>query len=445
MRQHMSRTLSAGAAVADITPKTPQFLYGYPHVERESTGVHDRLMASALFLSDGSTEAIFIANDIIFVPRSMAMRARQRISHATSTPAANIMITATHTHSGPLTSKHISNEADPVVPEPDPAYLRLMEDAIVECAVKARRSARRAEAGLALAHAAGIGTNRRDPSGPADPQTPILLVRSPGGHSNIAAMLVCSMHPTVLHEDSKLISGDFVAMARTYLQENVLGRECPVLHHTGPSGNQSPRHVTRENTFAEAERLGNLLGQAVEKAVHGISFTPDVKIECLSDSVDLSRRHFPSVGEAEAKLARATARLEELRRNGSPSQEVRTAECDWFGAEETLTLARAEAEGRLDAVYAACLPVEVQIIKVGPWTFAGWPGECFVDYALDVKAHAQDTFVISLANGELQGYIVTPEAAAEGGYEASNALFGPESGKILVHKTLRMLQSEGSG
>ena len=68
------------------------------------------------------------------------------------------------------------------------------------------------------------------------------------------------MHPTVLHEDSTLVSGDFPAMTRQYLQEHVLGADCPVLYHTGPSGNQSPRHVTRANTFDEAERLGGLLG-----------------------------------------------------------------------------------------------------------------------------------------------------------------------------------------
>jgi hypothetical protein len=63
----------------------------------------------------------------------------------------------------------------------------------------------------------------------------------------------------------------------------------------------------------------------------------------------------------------------------------------------------------------------------------------FVEYALELKRRAERTFVISLANGELQGYVVTPEAAAEGGYEASNALFAPESGERLVSSTLALL------
>ena len=94
----------------------------------------------------------------------------------------------------------------------------------------------------------------------------------------------------------------------------------------------------------------------------------------------------------------------------------------------------------MDEAYRSCLPAEIQAIRVGPWTFVGWQGECFVEYALAVKAARKDTFVISLANGGLHGYIVTPEAAAEGGYEASNGIFPHESGKMLVERTLHLLR-----
>ena len=49
----MAGKLTGGAAAVEITPKDSQFLYGYPHVERYSTGVHDPLWTSALYLSDG--------------------------------------------------------------------------------------------------------------------------------------------------------------------------------------------------------------------------------------------------------------------------------------------------------------------------------------------------------------------------------------------------------
>ena len=45
--------LQAGVAIRDLSPRKPLFLVGYPHMPRTSTGMHDALLASALFLSDG--------------------------------------------------------------------------------------------------------------------------------------------------------------------------------------------------------------------------------------------------------------------------------------------------------------------------------------------------------------------------------------------------------
>ena len=56
-----------------------------------------------------------------------------------------------------------------------------------------------------------------------------------------------------------------------------------------------------------------------------------------------------------------------------------------------------------------------------------------------VKAAMPNAFIVSLANGEFQGYIVTKEALEEGGYEASNGIFTYETGEILVKKTIEML------
>ena len=435
----MREVLRAGASAVDITPEDSQFLFGYPHVERYSTGVYDPLLSSALYLSNGQTEVMFIANDIIFVSKAITQRARQRIAEDTGIPESNIMITATHTHSGPVTVDYISNEADPVVPKADKKYIELFEDGIVTSAIEAYNEAQPAQLGLTIADATGIGTNRHDPSGPADMEVPVLMVKSCNGERNIGCMLICSMHPTVLHEDLTLVSSDFPGMARQYLQQHVLGGDCPVLRHTGPAGNQSSRHVTKSNTFEEAERLGALLGRAVEKVLPQIEYQSEIDFSCNHDFVDLPRRHMPCVEDAQLKLDKAIARLEQLRKTGAPRQEVRTAECDWFGAEESVTLARAASEDRLDAVYQSCLPAEVQVIKAGRCVFVGWQGEIFVEYSLAVKAQHKNTYVISLANGELQGYIVTQEAAAEGGYEASNNLFSYESGHILVDKTLEML------
>jgi hypothetical protein len=434
--------LKAGAAQIDTSPKDSQFLFGYPHVERYSTGIHDRLWSSAFYLSDGNEQVLFIANDIIFISKEIAKSIRNEISKQTGMKPENIMITATHTHSGPSTVDYASVQADPIVPKADQKYVEFMKDCIVQAGIEAVNAAQDAKIGLGIADDTGVGTNRRNPNGPADHQVPVLLVKNAKTNDNIVCMLVCSMHPTVMHEDSTLVSGDFPGLARIYLQKNVVGEDCSVLHHTGPAGNQSPRHVTNANTFDEAERLGNILGKAVEKSLANIKFKDDLKLSVITDSLnDLPRKSFPSVKEAENKLQNAVQKLQQLRENNAPKQDIRTAECDWFGAEEVLTLSKAAQDGSLEKAYQSCLPAEIQIIRIGDWNFVGWPGEIFIEYALQVKTAEPNTFVISLSNGEMQGYIATQEAAKEGGYEASNALFNYETGNIFVNRTLQLIKN----
>lgn len=438
----MQSTFQAGAAVADLTPTTPCFLYGYPHVPRTSTGVHDPLLASVLVLESGDQACAFVAADVIFISRPSTQRIRRQIAAGTDLRPEAICISATHTHSGPVTLDHLSNEADPVVPRADQAYLEWMEQRIAEAVIRAWQQRRPAEIGLARADATGIGTCRHDPAGPSDLSVPVLLAREAGNGAPIGLMLVCAMHPTVLHEDSTLISGDFPAFTRQYLQQRWLGEACPIIYHTGAAGDQSPRHVTRANTFDEARRLGHLLGAAVERVLEPMQFTSDAPIRVAGRCLDLPARVPPDVQTAQRGVDAARARLEALRQAGAPRQEVRTAECDWFGAEETLAIARAAAEGRLEAALAQSLPAEIQVIAIGPHRFIAWPGEFFVQFALDVRAQYPEAAILTLANGELQGYVVTQEAVDRQWYEAGNALLkSPEAGQQVVAATLELLAS----
>jgi neutral ceramidase len=432
--------LSAGAAAVDITPAGSVFLAGYPHVRRYSTGVHDPLLSSALYLESGGQRVMFIANDVIYVSKAMVTRARERIADRTGIPAGHILISATHTHSGPKMLDPLATSADDAVPAADPAIVRFVEDQIVDAALRAARDPVPAEIGLAVADATGIGTNRRDPAGPRDLQVPVMLVRD-HERKPLAAMLVCSMHPTVLHEDSTLISGDFPGLARQILQRDLLGADCPVLYHSGPAGNQSPRHVTKANTFAEAERLGKIVADAAMRAIDSIDFRRNVDLECRRAGVTFPLKTFPNQHEAEEKLKCAIARLRDLRESSAPKTQIRTAEVDVFGAEETVTLAR--ASGALQAAADSCMPAEIQAILIGPWTFIGWPGEMFVEFAIELKQGIKNSFPISYANGELQGYLVTRQAVDEGGYESANAIFqSPQSGEMLVNATIELLKDK---
>jgi hypothetical protein len=433
----------AGAATVDVTPLGSVFLFGYPHVPRMSTGTHDALECAALYLrgSNGG-HALFLANDVIFVSKAHAAEIRRSIHARTGVPEEAIVVTATHTHSGPTMVDYVSNAADPVVPKTDPRYLALFTERVVAAAERAVRAAEPAETGFAMARADGLGTNRHDPAGPADLDVPVLVVRSLAASRPIACMVVCAMHPTVLHEDSTLVSADFPFFVRRQLRREALPPSCPVLFHQGASGNQSPRHVTRGNTFAEGQRLGEILGRNVAAALPRAVYRREVAVTNVRTFLQAVPREFPAPDDADGKVAAARARLARLQVEGAARQAVRTAECDVFGAEETAELARAAADGRLASAIAACMPAEIQAIRIGPWAYVGWPGEFFVEFALELRRRVPGSFVVTMANGELQGYIVTEAAAAREVYEATNAVFAPANGARFVEASIALLEAK---
>ncbi len=432
----------AGAAIRDITPANPLFLAGYPNVPRIASGMHDPLTASALFLSDGATSVLLIGVDILFVSRQSVQFCRTAIEKAAGIPAANILISATHTHSGPVTNEVFAWREDPVVPPPAADYMRLFHAGIIGAGIAAHAAAQPAELAVATARAAGAGRNRIDPSGPFDPEVGLLAVRRACDHELLALDMIYGMHPTVLHEDSKLVSADFPGFVRREIAAQYPGVAC--VYHTAPAGNLSPRYDVAEQTFAEAERLGGKLAAAVCRSLAALAdkdFSANRRLAVMTREVGLAPNIFPAVAEAEARLKAAVDLYARLKATAAPRGAARTAECEMFGAANALALSKMQAAGQLDLPGREYGSAEVQAIQIGDVCLVGLPGELFVEYALEIKRRAPcRAFVISLANGELQGYITTPAAGARRGYEADWAMFKPESGARMVETALQLMR-----
>lgn len=436
----MNEGLQAGFGRRDITPQKPCFLAGYPHVGRTSTGVHDPLFASALFVGNGENGVLCISVDWLFVSADWTRECRRRIASETGLAPEAILIGATHTHSGPHTVEILAWKDDPVVPPVDDAYLEHACGETVIAAINAWKGRVAAEAAWTTADVCGLaGGNRIDPNGAEDPEAGLLVLRRQANHSVLAVLTIYGMHPTVLHEDSTLFSGDFIAFARARIVESF--PEAGVVYLNGVCGNQSPRRVVQAQTFAEAGRIGTALGQRMVQAIGNIDgFSTDLPVEALTAQLDLEGKIFPSVSEAERNLTMARKRYLDLQAAGAERAVVRTAECTVFGAEEVLTLAKAEVSGEAAKVRERYRTAEIQVLRVGGTFLVGWPGEFFVEYGLEVKRRsASPVFVASMVNGELQGYVVTPDAEARGGYEAQMSLFPATTGARFVEKTLELI------
>ncbi len=432
--------LQAGTAKVDISPTKPMFLWGYPHVERTSTGVNDPLYATILFLDNGKQRVMLIALDLLYISAADTAEIRERIADQINIDADAIMLTCTHTHSGPVTVELVISGSDPVVPPVDQEYMTTIKKLIVEAALQAADELIDAEVAVTTADIDGVGCNRHSPDGPRDPEAGIIVVRNAQDNNIFAISLTYCMHPTVLHEDSTLISSDFPGYTRQYLQQH-FGNTVNVLYHTGPQGNQSPRYHVKGQTFAEAERLGNILGERVALAIDNLTcsdYSASIKLAGAVGKVPAERRPMPSLAAAEANLKFRREEFARLKAENAGHGPVRTAECAVFGAEESVFMAGKAEDGSLDAALENYREFEVQVIRVADAFLVAMQGELFVEYSLNLKAAVTaKTFVICCANGETQGYIVTADAT---GYEADNALFSPTTGEAMLNCGVELIK-----
>lgn len=428
-------TLLAGAASVEITPAGAVPLFGYPHVPRRATGVHDPLLACALVLRAGPHTVVLVALDLLMLDPPTARGVRRAAAAAAGAAEACVLVSCTHTHSGPVTAPILAWAEDVAAPAPDRRYLRTVTAAVAGAVRTATERLAPARLAWTAADAAGVGGNRHARDGVTDSEAAVLAVQALATRRPLALAVVYGMHPTVLHEDSTLVSADFPHYTREALRGHC-GRDTVVLYHTAPCGDQSPRYHVAGQTFAEAERLGRRLGDAVAVAVEALgdeAFAGDVLLEGGLRRVRLPRRRLPAPERAEATLAEYRAEFARLQTEGAERARVRTAECAVFGAEGGLALARLQASGQLERVLAGYEPLEVQAVRIGPRILAGLPGELFTDYALEIKRALPGRVVpVAFVNGELQGYIVTPAASVAGGYEAAGAVFAPAAGGVLV-------------
>jgi hypothetical protein len=92
--------LRAGVAKVDITPRDVRDFEVTGH-RRKVTGVRDPLRAGVLMLNDGDISAAIVTLNTIGAWDEKVELSRRRIEEETGVPAANVMVAASHNHSGP--------------------------------------------------------------------------------------------------------------------------------------------------------------------------------------------------------------------------------------------------------------------------------------------------------------------------------------------------------
>jgi neutral ceramidase len=422
-----------GFAQTDITPPVGSLIPGgFRRVV--STGVHDPLHATAAVLDDGERLVAIISVDALSVKSSLVAEARRQIQKACNIPPENVLIAATHTHTGgPI--------ADVFESEADPNYCAFVASQIARAVEQGMETRRPAFVGIGVGTASGLAFNRRfvmrnglhqthpgkgnphivKPAGPTDPTVGVLAARDEQGNF-LGCLVNFACHCTVM--GGTQFSADYPFYLAQTLRR-VLGEQCLTVFLPGACGDvtQVDNLSLREREFGEAWawRLGTALGGAVLQTIAQMEFHPDAPLQTRTAIVPLQRRTVPDGWLDEAKRLLSTDGLWSVER---------------VYAREWLLLA--EEVKRQPTVNA-----EVQVMGVGRSAFVAIPGELFCQFGWDIKRRSPfpTTFVVTCANG-MVGYLPTPDAFKGGGYEvrlARSSQLMPDAGERLVAEALRLL------
>lgn len=430
-----------GAAAVVITPPNGAPMAGY-YAMRSADGVLDELHAKAIVVEQDGAKAVFVALDLITVTRPVCTAARKLIAEQTNIPPERVMISATHSHTGPvLTRDSAIDELTGGTTAIALEYSGGLPASIARCVADANAKLAPARALACMGREENLGFNRRfllqdgsvgwnvpkldkqvvRPAGPIDPDVGILYFESTAKESAaLAAYVNFAMHPDTV--GGTKISADYPYYLAKRLGE-YKGGSMLTFFANGCCGNINHRNIAwsdPQKGAREAERIGTVLAGAVLKSWPELkalnTFAPRARTALL-------KLPLPKFSEAEADEARTV-----VRRMADPK--VSTAE-------------KAKAFRTLDVLAreGAALEVEVQAIAFsGELAIVALPGEMFVELGLALKKASpfKHTFIAELSNGSI-GYIPNRPAYREGNYEVVSARCAEGSGEMLIDAALKLL------
>jgi hypothetical protein len=436
--------LRVGAAAVSITPARGTPMAGY-YSARGAQGVHDDLYAKAIVLDDGQTRAALVALDLISTTRDLVEDARRAIAKTTKVRDDLTMISATHTHTGPLLRGRGAHAAD-LGGETDLA--RRYRD---ELPAKIAEAVRQAEARLAPAkafaghgHEPSIAFNRRfhmqdgtvgwnpgklnpkilKAAGTIDPDVPIVYFESAEGKP-LATYVNYAVH--LDNVGGTVVSADMPYFLGRALAE-FQGAEMLTVWTAGCCGDVNHIDVAwagKQHGFDNAGRMGVILAGAVLRAWPHLKPVESVALRSRSETVSLP---LPELQSGDVEKARAIVERGKAQDStGKPT----FLESVW--AYKTLDVAAREGRPQ---------EVEVQAIALGKdVAWVSLPGEIFVELGLSIKQDSPFpcTAIAELANGAI-GYVPARRAYAQGNYEVVSARCAEGSGERLVDAAGRLLK-----
>lgn len=427
-----AKVFKAGAATSNITPKIGTSINGNMK-DGIVKQIHDETHARCIVLDDGKTKLAMLTVDLCMIYREELDAAKRRAHELTGIPVENMMMSATHTHSGGTACSVFQSD-------PDPEYLKFLRERIADAVIRANNNLAPARIGWAVGREENQVFNRRwkmkpgkplmnpfgtedqvkmnpgvanpdrlEPSGPTDPELPIISIQTPEGRP-LALLANYSLHyvgGTLPGEISADYYGMFAERMKALLESD--NNDFPpfvAMLSNGTSGN-----INNINWFANEPLPAMRPYEKMRQVAHVIAAEAYKTYQTIRyhDWISLSS------AQTEINLGVRLPKQEEIER-----------------AKGIIAKANGPVMNTMEEIYARetmlikdfpkQVPLIIQAFRIGDLAITAVPCEIFVEIGLDIKAKSpfKPTFTTSLANG-YNGYLPTPEHHKLGGYETWRA------------------------
>ncbi|MDO8730362.1 MAG: neutral/alkaline non-lysosomal ceramidase N-terminal domain-containing protein [Candidatus Omnitrophota bacterium] len=267
-------SLTAGVGKVEITPPKGTPLAGYSRRKsKPAQGVRDPLYVRAITLSDGEDTVLLVSADLLIFPPPLVEKLVRRISSEWNLPRQALILTATHTHSGP--GAVARGLLYPIV---FGRYNRQRERALIaqtlEAVEQAMKNRRPVRWGFKSSEEflGELIENRMVPGTPVDSGLRVLMLEGMNGRP-LAMVVSASAHPTLLSSKEMRFSGDYPGALTRKVETLYPGSTCLFVNGTAGDSRPIKRALGRSNDEA-VDRFGETLAEGTTGLINQMHLQP---------------------------------------------------------------------------------------------------------------------------------------------------------------------------
>ncbi|MFC1538136.1 neutral/alkaline non-lysosomal ceramidase N-terminal domain-containing protein [Candidatus Latescibacterota bacterium] len=446
-------SLLVGVGETIITPSENVRMRGFAR-SQVSTGVHDDLHARSLVVedADGST-AVLMTVSLCGMSEEFAKHIRSGITEKTGIPGDSIVISCTHTHSGPNVGSSLDSfnreEIEQSVASPE--YRLFLINLCVASAVEAWESRIPGRIGITGVHVPELGRNRRrllygglHP----DPEVAVIKVEDTQGNL-IGVGFNYGCHPSALDWRNTLFSEDWPYYAIKGIKDE-LGEDVWVAYYQSAEGDINVGYQSELSAvgvympirnYEYIEVKGHQMADAVLGVIHGIETSGNFDIAVATGRFDYPLRESYPVTVEQAELEADTAKKQLTEMETNPAfRDTRlwdNARVEVFQTDQRLQAAKRFYS---NTNRNTTRTLEQQAVRIGDAVFVTFPGELFSEIGLAIKNQSpfEKTFVFGVTCGP-GGYLPTAKEFIEGDYEVDGSSYSPDAEKVCIDSSLKLI------